>query len=66
MLILTYYNKKKRQALDREDDAAKVMIINATRGRWKRMRNIMNPTFSTTKLKKVCFYIQCLFLVKNK
>ena len=35
------FSAKKRQPLDREDDASKVMIIAAVRGRWKRMRNIM-------------------------
>lgn len=49
----TNFSAKKRQALDREDDASKVMIIAATKGRWKRMRNIMNPTFSSAKMKEL-------------
>ena len=30
-------------------------LFMATRSRWKRMRTIMNPTFSSAKLKEVSY-----------
>ena len=37
------------------DEAPGVNVFFASRNRWKRMRNIMNPTFSPAKLKEVIF-----------
>lgn len=36
-----------------EDDSILINLIVAAGSRWKRMRNIMNPTFSTAKLRDV-------------
>nr|QUF59376.1 cytochrome p450 CYP3045A1 [Brachionus angularis] len=47
------FSAKKTQPLDRQDDASKQSIITATKGRWKRMRNIMNPTFSSSKMREL-------------
>jgi cytochrome P450 len=35
------------------DYAQQRNLFNSVRGRWKRMRNIMNPTFSSAKLKEL-------------
>ena len=39
--------------LDFPDDADRVSLITATETRWKNMRNIMNPAFSSVKLRQV-------------
>ena len=35
------------------DTDANLALFSSARNRWKRMRNIMNPTFSNVKLKEV-------------
>jgi hypothetical protein len=35
------------------DDAVKVSLFTAVETRWKNMRNIINPTFSSLKLRQV-------------
>ena len=44
---------RKRPALQVSDDDPKSSLFQSTRGKWKRMRNIINPTFSTAKLKEL-------------
>jgi len=39
--------------LARSDNAENVDLFQASKARWKKMRNIMNPTFSSLKLKEV-------------
>lgn len=43
----------KKQILNRNDDAPDHMLFSASRSKWKTMRNIMNPTFSSAKLKEL-------------
>ena len=43
----------KRGALSRRDDDPLANLFLATKSRWKRMRMIMNPTFSSAKLREV-------------
>lgn len=59
--------------LQHKEDAPNINLLLAARGRWKRLRLIMNPTFSSSKLKEVLIYfklnsvlfiITCLFLIK--
>lgn len=49
------FSARKMGHLDRSDNSPYASLFNAVRGRWKRMRNIMNPTFSSSKLKEVDF-----------
>lgn len=42
---------RKRPPLQVSEEDPKSSLFQSTRGRWKRMRNIINPTFSTAKLK---------------
>ena len=42
---------KKRRIISPNDNHSSVNLINSTGLRWKRMRNIMNPTFSSAKLR---------------
>jgi hypothetical protein len=37
------------------DDNPQVNVAFAAKNRWKRMRNIINPTFTPAKLKEVNF-----------
>ncbi len=41
--------------LQNKEDAPNVNLLLATKGRWKRLRLIMNPTFSGSKLREVLF-----------
>ena len=51
--------------LFRREDSPLVNLFIATKSRWKRMRVIMNPTFSTAKLREVRFEINVFFLMIN-
>nr|QEV83793.1 cytochrome P450 [Brachionus rotundiformis] len=44
---------RKKQIFTRNDNAPDHMLFTASRSRWKIMRNIMNPTFSSAKLKEL-------------
>ena len=35
------------------DNVSNLNLAMSSKSRWKRMRNVLNPTFSTTKLKEV-------------
>jgi cytochrome P450 len=39
--------------LERSDDSHMDHLLSASRLKWKRMRNIMNPTFSSAKLREL-------------
>ena len=43
----------KRQTFQLSDSGPECDVFLSAKGQWKRMRNIINPTFSTTKLKEV-------------
>ena len=45
----------KTNSLSMDEDDPRCSLIVAAGSRWKRMRNIMNPTFSTAKLREVGF-----------
>jgi hypothetical protein len=47
------FSARKRAPLAFDDDHPSLGLFSATRSRWKRMRVIMNPTFSTAKLREV-------------
>ncbi len=47
------FSARKRAPLAYDDDHPSLGLFAATRSRWKRMRVIMNPTFSTAKLREV-------------
>nr|AHL88984.1 cytochrome p450 3045C1 [Brachionus koreanus] len=54
------FSGRKKQILNRNDDAPDHMLFSASRSRWKTMRNIMNPTFSSAKLKELApLLIKC-------
>ena len=44
---------RKKNFISRSEDNEKIGLFSASKLRWKRMRNIMNPTFSTSKLREV-------------
>lgn len=44
--------------LQHREDAPNINLLLAARGRWKRLRLIMNPTFSSSKLKEVPIYFK--------
>lgn len=47
------FSAKKRRLISPNDDHPSLNLINSTGLRWKRMRNIMNPTFSSAKLREL-------------
>ena len=56
------YSNLKKGPLARRDNDPRVDVFSANRARWKRMRTIMNPTFSSSKLRDV----RKVFLFKLK
>lgn len=40
-----------------DDNSGNVDLFNASKDTWKRLRNIINPTFSSHKLKEVLTYL---------
>lgn len=46
----------KTNSVSLDEDDPRCSLIVAAGSRWKRMRNIMNPTFSSAKLREVSFY----------
>nr|UOU03262.1 cytochrome P450 3045C9 [Brachionus rubens] len=49
----TIFSARKKSPLNRRDDDPNANLFLSTRGRWKRMRMIMNPTFSSVKLREL-------------
>nr|QVK45587.1 cytochrome P450 [Brachionus paranguensis] len=47
------FSAKKRRLISPNDDHPSLNLINSTGVRWKRMRNIMNPTFSSAKIREL-------------
>ncbi len=47
------FSARKKLPLETDDSNPVKSLIRATKSRWKRMRVIMNPTFSSLKLKEV-------------
>lgn len=47
------FSARKKTPLQTADDSPIKSLLQATKGRWKRMRLIMNPTFSGAKLKEM-------------
>lgn len=39
--------------MSRDEDAPDHALFTASRNRWKKMRSIMNPTFSSAKLREI-------------
>ncbi len=56
ILVKQYSNfsARKKQSLDRGEKDHRVSLFMATKTLWKKMRTIMNPTFSTAKIREVC------------
>ncbi len=50
-------NDNKKHELDRGEDSQDVGLFLATKTRWKKMRTIINPTFSAAKLREVWYVI---------
>nr|QVK45584.1 cytochrome P450 [Brachionus paranguensis] len=49
----TNFSARKKGFLSRKDDDPNSDLFQSTKGRWKRMRMIMNPTFSSAKLREL-------------
>ncbi len=47
------FSARRRAPLSPSDDSPNQNLLRATKSRWKRMRVIMNPTFSSAKLREV-------------
>ncbi len=47
------FSARMRAPLMPSDDSPRLGLFMATKSRWKRMRVIMNPTFSSAKLREV-------------
>nr|UOU03266.1 cytochrome P450 3045C6-2 [Brachionus rubens] len=47
------FNARKRPILDKKEDDPGTHLVQSTNGRWKRMRMIINPTFSSSKLREL-------------
>lgn len=47
------FSARKMMPLQPSDDSPALSLLLATKSRWKRMRNTMNPTFSSAKLKEI-------------
>nr|ATW72310.1 cytochrome p450 CYP3045C19 [Brachionus calyciflorus] len=47
------FSAKKKRIVAASDDHPSVNLINSVGLRWKRMRNIMNPTFSSAKMREL-------------
>lgn len=43
----------KKIFVSRDEDAPDHALFTASKNRWKKMRSIMNPTFSSTKLREI-------------
>nr|QEV83809.1 cytochrome P450 [Brachionus rotundiformis] len=49
----TNFSARKKGYLSRKDNDPNSDLFQSTKGRWKRMRMIMNPTFSSAKLREL-------------
>nr|AHL88986.1 cytochrome p450 3045C3 [Brachionus koreanus] len=49
----TNFSARKKGFLSRKDDDPNSDLFQSTKGRWKRMRMIMNPTFSSAKIREL-------------
>ncbi|CAF0869176.1 unnamed protein product [Brachionus calyciflorus] len=47
------FSARKKIFVSRDEDAPDIALFTATRDRWKKMRYIMNPTFSSAKLREL-------------
>jgi len=54
------FSARKMLSIQYSDDEAGLTIVQASKSRWKRMLNVLNPTFSTAKLKDVYSLLQIL------
>lgn len=52
----------KKGDLARSDDDPHLDLFQSSRARWKRMRTIMNPTFSSAKLREVKLKLKLIFI----
>ncbi|CAF0750463.1 unnamed protein product [Brachionus calyciflorus] len=68
------FNARKRPVMDKKEDDPSAHLFQSSKARWKRMRTIMNPTFSSAKLRELgpllvnCTdrLVDCLGSVDNK
>nr|QEV83808.1 cytochrome P450 [Brachionus rotundiformis] len=49
----TNFSARKKSNLNRKENDPSSNLFTSTKGRWKRMRMIMNPTFSSAKLREL-------------
>nr|UOU03273.1 cytochrome P450 3045C1-1 [Brachionus rubens] len=56
----TNFSGRKKIFGSRDDNSDEHMLFTASRSRWKKMRNIMNPTFSSAKLRELGpLFVKC-------
>ncbi len=55
-IYLIKIKSMKKETLAVGDESKNLSLITATKLRWKQMRTIMNPTFSSHKLREVRIY----------
>lgn len=63
ILVKQYANfsARKKYPLNGRDESQQINLFFATKSKWKRMRVIMNPTFSSAKLRELSpFIIKCV------
>lgn len=47
------FSARKKMAINKRENANRLSLFQSSKLRWKRLRNIMNPTFSTSKLREL-------------